>query len=142
MTRTVDLVVAGAHPAARAATVEAACAGWRVLVVIRSRRPSPAARLRRSVRAAGVDARTQLTVMTGAEVVCADGIQAVEAVIIRRIRTGALIAVNASAIVAFTRADPPRHPLSSRALARSVVLPFNRAKARDSVRRLLTGAEP
>ncbi len=139
MTRTVDLVVVGAHPAALAATLEAARGGWRVLVVIRSRRPPRVACLRRSVRAAGIDERRQLSVLTGADVVCADGIQAVEAVVIRRIRTGALIAVNASAIVAFTRADPPRHPLSSRPLARAVVLPFNRAQARDSVRRLLTG---
>ena len=38
MTRTVDLVIVGAHPAATAAAIESARRGMRVLVVIRSRR--------------------------------------------------------------------------------------------------------
>jgi len=46
---------------------------------------------------------SQVTVLTGAEVVCVDGVHAVEAVVIRRIRTGQLIGVNASAILSGCR---------------------------------------
>ena len=105
MTRTVDVVIVGARPAARGAAIEAARRGLRVLVVTRSRRARFAGRLRRSVRAAGEGARRQLTILTGAEVVCVDGIRSVEAVVIRRIRTGRLIGVNASAILVFNSSD-------------------------------------
>ncbi len=102
MTRTFDFVIVGAHRAAQAATIEATRNGWRVLVVIRSERTQFGTRLRRAVQAAGAP-QGSLSVLTGAEVVCVDGVHGVEAVIIRRIRTGALIAVNASAMLDFTR---------------------------------------
>jgi NADPH-dependent 2,4-dienoyl-CoA reductase/sulfur reductase-like enzyme len=91
-----------------AAAIEAARRGLRVLVVIRTRRARFGGRLRRSVRAAGEGLHRQLTVLTGAEVVCVDGIHSVEAVVIRRIRTGRLIGVNASAILVFAGSDSPR----------------------------------
>ena len=99
MTRTVDLVIVGAHRSATAAAVESARRGMRVLVVIRSRRTSVDEGLRRSLRAAGKAVRRQVTVLTGAEVVCVDGVHSVEAVVIRRMQTGRLLAVNASAIL-------------------------------------------
>ena len=45
-----------------------------------------------------VDAR-RLTVITNSEVVCADGVDGVEAVVIRHVRTGRLCAVNTSAFL-------------------------------------------
>jgi thioredoxin reductase len=105
MTRTVNLVIVGAHPAAAAAAIESARRGMRVLVVMRSRRTGVAGRLRRALRAAGESVRRQVTVLTGAEVVCVDGVHSVEAVVIRRVQTGRLIAVNASAI-----SPPALHP--------------------------------
>lgn len=99
MTRTVDLVIVGAHPPATAAAIESARRGLRVLVVIRSRRTGVDGRLRRSLRAAGENVQRKVTVLTGAEVVCVDGVHSVEAVVIRRVQTGRLIAVNASAIL-------------------------------------------
>ena len=117
VTRTVDLVIVGAHPAAQAATIAAIRDGGRVLVVIRSERRRFAKGLRRSVRLAAAIRPRQLSVLTGAEVVCVDGVHAVEAVIIRRIRTGALIAVNASDILVFTGSKP--QPVCSRTSARS-----------------------
>jgi len=101
MTRTVDLVVVGADPAAIAATVDAARRGMQVLVVIRSRHPSPARDLRQSLRAAGVRSQRQVTIITGAEVACADGVNAIEAVVVRQLETGRLIGFNASALLAF-----------------------------------------
>ena len=43
----------------------------------------------------------QLWVMTNAQVVCADGVDRVEAVVVRHAPTGRLSAVNASALVSF-----------------------------------------
>jgi hypothetical protein len=99
MTRTVDLVIVGTHAAAAAAAIKGARRGMRVLVVIRSRRTGVNRRLRRSLRAAGENVQQRVTVLTGAEVVCVDGVHCVEAVVIRRVQTGRLIAVNASAIL-------------------------------------------
>ena len=99
MTRTVDLVIVGANARAAAAAIDAVRRGLRVLVVVRSRNARFGQRLRRSLRAAGEDLPRQLTVLTGAEVVCVDGIRSLEAVIIRRIRSGRLIGVNASAFL-------------------------------------------
>ena len=45
------------------------------------------------------DAKSHLTVMTNAEVVCVDGVGGVEAVVVRYTRTGRLCAVNASAFL-------------------------------------------
>ena len=97
MTRTVDLVVVGDGDAARAAAVDALQRGQRVLVVLRTNDTRIGRRLRRYLRkTAGAD-MSQLRVMTGGEVVCVDGVGAVEAVILRHTRTDRLSAVNASA---------------------------------------------
>jgi hypothetical protein len=93
---TVDLVVTGDEIAAVAATVDAVRRGQRVLVVLRSGGPRVVPRLRRLCRAP----KSHLTVMTNAEVVCVDGVEGVEAVVIRHARTGRLCAVNASAFLA------------------------------------------
>src|SRR4051812_37771487 len=99
MIGTVDLVIAGDSRAVHAAAVSALQRGQRVLVVLRSGDARVARRLRRSLlKTAGTNGG-HLRVMTGAEVVCADGVDGVEAVIVRRVRTGRLWAVNASAFV-------------------------------------------
>ena len=78
--RTVDLVVTGDESAAVAAAVDAVRRGQRVLVVLRSGGPRLVPRLRRLCRAA----KSQLTVMTNAEVVCVDGVGGVEAVVFKK----------------------------------------------------------
>jgi thioredoxin reductase len=97
--RTVNLVIAGGGSAAYAAAANALRHGRHVLVVLRS----GDARLRRRFRQSLCNARNagngQVTLMTNAEVVCVDGVESVEAVIIRYARTGRLFAVNASAFV-------------------------------------------
>jgi thioredoxin reductase len=101
MIGTVDLVIAGDGSAARAAAVSALQRGQRVLVVLRSGDARQAQRLRRWLRkTAGADSG-QLRVMESAEVVCVDGVDAVEAVVVRHAPTGRLSAVNASAFVSF-----------------------------------------
>lgn len=101
MIRTVDLVIAGDVSAARAAAASALQRGQRVLVVLRSADTRAARRLRRSVVNAAGPGAGQLTVMIGAEVVCADGVDGVEAVVVRHAATARLSAVNASAFVSF-----------------------------------------
>jgi hypothetical protein len=98
---TVDLVVAGDADAARALIVEALHHGRRVLVVLRARDPQAGRHLRRCLREAAGAAAGHLTVMTDAEVVCVDGVEAVEAVVVRHRRTGQLEAVNASGFVSY-----------------------------------------
>ncbi len=93
---TVDLVVTGDERAALAAALDAARRGHRVLVVLRAGDRQAVSRLRGVCRAA----QRQLTVMTNAEVVCVDGVDGVEAVVIRQARTGRLSAGNASAFLA------------------------------------------
>jgi thioredoxin reductase len=83
---TVDLVVTGDESAAVAAAVDAVRCGQRVLVVLRSGGPRVVPRFRRLCPAA----KSQLTVMTNAEVVCVDGVGGVEAVVVRYTRTGRL----------------------------------------------------
>ena len=91
----------GDGKAALAAAADAAQGGRRVLVVLRS--DARAARRFRQIlgRAANVD-DGKLAVMTNAEVVCVDGVDRVEAVVIRHARTGRLCAVNASAFLSCT----------------------------------------
>jgi thioredoxin reductase len=96
--KTVDLVVTGDETAAVGATVDAVRRGRRVLVVLRTGDARVRCRFRRACRAAHAD-RSQLRVMTNAEVVCVDGVDGVEAVVIRSVRTGHLFAVNASAFL-------------------------------------------
>jgi hypothetical protein len=79
---TVDLVVTGDEGAAVAEAVDAVRRGQRVLVVLRSDDARVVPRLRRLCRAA----KRQLTVMTNAEVVCVDGVDGVEAVVVLRRR--------------------------------------------------------
>ncbi len=100
MTRTVDLVVAGNDKTAFATALDAVRRGRRVLVVLRSGGAPSAQRLRtRLCRTANADA-SRITVMTNSEVVCVDGVDGVEAIVIRHVRTGRLCAVNASAFLA------------------------------------------
>ena len=94
MNATVDLVVAGDASPSRAAAIEALRRGQRVLIVLQSADARMARRLRRSLRIAG-GGGGQLTVATAAEVVCVDGVDGVEAVVVRGRRTGRLWAVNA-----------------------------------------------
>lgn len=61
------------------------------------------ARVRRLRRAA----KSQLTVMTNAKVICLDGVDGVEAVVIRNAATGRLFAVNAHAFRVVRRLDRP-----------------------------------
>jgi len=99
MTRTVDLVISGGGPAASGIAVDALRRGRRVLIVLRSSDARRARQLRRWIqRTAGQDSG-RLRVMTGAEVVCVDGVDAVEAIVVRQTGTGLLTAVNASAFV-------------------------------------------
>jgi hypothetical protein len=92
---TVDLVVTGDERAAAAAAVDAVRRGQRVLVVLRSGNSRVMPRVRRLCRGAN----GQLIGMTNAEVVCVDGVDAVEAVVVRYRRTGHLCAVNTPAFM-------------------------------------------
>ncbi len=100
MTRTVDVVIVGENAPAIAAAIDAVRRGLRVLVVIRGRRSRQARQFRQKVARAGSLMPQQLTVLTGAEVVCVDGVTSIEAVVVRRLRTRRLIGFNASALLA------------------------------------------
>ena len=100
MTRTVDLVISGDGRAARAAAVDALRCGGRVLMVLPSGDARQAQRLRRGLRKTAGGEAGRLRVLANAEVVCVDGVDAVEAVVVRSAATGRLSAVNASAFVA------------------------------------------
>jgi shikimate 5-dehydrogenase len=112
MIETVDLVIAGDGSAARAVAVSALQRGERVLVVLRSADARVARELRRCLRTRAGPDSGQLRVMASAEVVCVDGIDAVEAVVVRHARTGRLSAVNASAFVSFDASSASRRPPS------------------------------
>jgi thioredoxin reductase len=101
MTGTVDLVISGDGLAARAAAVDALRSGRRVLIVLGSGDGRQAQQLRRCLRKMAGAECGRLWVVTNAAVVCADGVDAVEAVVIRHAPTGRLSAVNASAFVSF-----------------------------------------
>jgi thioredoxin reductase len=105
VSKTVDVVIVAGDSSAISVAIDAARRGVRVLVVIRSPRGPLMQRLRRTLRAAGTRVRRGVTIFTNAEVVCVDGLDRVEAVIIRRIGTGRLIGVNASAIHVFGAAN-------------------------------------
>jgi predicted dinucleotide-utilizing enzyme len=115
MTRTVDLVVAGQSTAARAAAVSALQRGHRVLVVLRNADTRVARGLRRWLRTTPGAPAGRLWIMSGAEVVCADGVGDVEAVVIRYERSRRLCAVNASAFVSFE--GPPESVCGDRTLS-------------------------
>jgi hypothetical protein len=112
MIGTVDLVIAGDTSAARAAAVSALQRAQRVLVVLRFADARVARRLRRSLLKTARADCGQLRVMTSAEVVCADGVDGVEAVVVRRAPTGRLSALNASAFVSFDASSQSRRPRS------------------------------
>jgi predicted dinucleotide-utilizing enzyme len=96
--RTVDLVIAGAGEKALVPTIAALRRGKRVLVVL-----SGDARAGQRLRQALLDGWSgddgQVTVVANAEVVCVDGVDRVEAIVVRHARTGRLSAVNASAFL-------------------------------------------
>ena len=97
MSTTVDLVIVGADRAAIAATTAAARQGQRVLVVMRSRRAEVVRRIRQSLRLADSPQWT-VKIMTGAELACVDGVNAVEAVLVRDLKTGRLRGFNAAGL--------------------------------------------
>jgi len=101
MTRTVDIVIVGANAAAFAATADAASRGLRVLLVMRPRLASLSREFRQSLRTIGVSSRRQVSVISGAELACVDGVNAIEAIVVRHVRTGRLVGVNASALLDF-----------------------------------------
>lgn len=96
MIRTVDLVVDGGGRAALAGATDALKRGRRVLIVLGGD-AREGRRVRRAVWKVLNRDTSQVTVITNAEVVCVDGVDGVEAVVIRYARTGRLYAVNASA---------------------------------------------
>ena len=100
MTRTVDVIVVGSGREAIAAALEQARRKRRVMVVMRSRRSDRARGIRRAIHA-DVNGQQQIDVVTGAEVACVDGVNKVEAVVIRDLRTGRLTGVNASQVLCF-----------------------------------------
>jgi hypothetical protein len=106
MIGTVDLVIAGDGSAARAAAVNALQRGRRVLVVLGSADQRVVRQLRRSLLTRAKAVGAQLRISIGAEVVCADGVDGVEAVVIRHARTGRLSAVNASAFLSVRPTSP------------------------------------
>jgi hypothetical protein len=105
--RTVDLVITGAGSAALAAAAGAVRRGQRVLVVLRSGDPRVKRGFRRRLRMATDADASRVTVLTKAEVVCVDGVDGVEAVVIRDARTGRLCAVNASAFLSCDGSTTP-----------------------------------
>ena len=133
MIGTVDVVIAGDGGAARRVAVRALQRGDRVLIVLRSGDARQAQRLRRYLRkTAGADSG-QLRVMRSAEVVCVDGVDAVEAVVVRHAPTGRLSAVNASAFVsAQNRARPPGLPHASKTVEHNLQNDVEIRQARSS----------
>lgn len=99
--RTVDLVIVGEPRAVRVAAADALRRGQRVLVILPSADTRVARRLRRGLGQAKSGNTSQLRIITRAEVVCADGVGAVEAVVLRQVRTGRLWAVNATEFLSF-----------------------------------------
>ena len=97
MTNTVDVVIVGADRAAIAATTAAAGQGQRVLVVMRSRRAEVVRRIRESLRQTK-SPQWAVKIVTGAEVACVDGVNAVEAVLVRDLKTGRLRGFNAAGL--------------------------------------------
>jgi thioredoxin reductase len=99
MIGTVDVVIAGDDGAVRAAAARALQRGQRVLVVLRSADARATRRLRRALRRSISTGGGQLSVIGDAEVVCVDGVDRVEAVVVRHAPTGRLSAVNAAAFL-------------------------------------------
>lgn len=121
MMGTVDLVIAGDGSTARLAATSALRRGQHVLVVLRSADQRAARRLRRSLLKTAGGEGGQLKVLTSAEVVCADGVDGVEAVVVRHAPTGRLSAVNASAFVSSDASSESRRACNRSGIARRAV---------------------
>jgi len=102
MTRTVDLVIVGMTAAGRAAAIDAARGGGRVLVVDKSGDKSYCQALRRSIKTACDGCRQRVSMLTGVEVLWVDGTSAIEVVLLRQIKTGRLIGINTGAVLLTT----------------------------------------
>ena len=102
MNRTVDVVIIGLTAVARAAAIDGARRGRRVLVVGELRDNRYCQQLRRSLDAAGDGCRRRVSMLTGVEVLSVDGTTAIEVVLLRHVKTGRLIGVNTSAVLATT----------------------------------------
>lgn len=100
MTRTVDVVVAGVGAGVFDAAATALTRAPRVHVLLGSRDPRVARRLRRRLSDVARGSGAVCTVDAGTDVVCVDGIDGVEAVVFRYRRSGRLQAVNAGAFIA------------------------------------------
>lgn len=101
MNRTVDLVIAGGGNGAFAAAAEALQRDRRILVLLRSGDPRVGRRFRRRLHELAKARGGRLMVATSAEVVCVDGVDGVEVVVVRHARTGRLSAVNTSAFLSW-----------------------------------------
>lgn len=101
--KTVDVVITGAAAAVIGATLDAATNRRRVLVVIRSRRAGIVQQLRRSLRSLRLSPAPRVMVMIGAEVACVDGVDGVEAVLVRDLRSGRLSGFNAQEVLCFPK---------------------------------------
>ena len=108
MNRSVDLVIAGAEQDALDAAVNAARGGKRVLIVASSRGAAFSRRVRQVRRTAGEALSCRIGVLTGALVECVAGHPVVEAVLVRYIRTGRRVGINASAFLSIDNADAQR----------------------------------
>jgi hypothetical protein len=95
--RTVDLVLSGEDKALLAVALDAIRSGQRLLVVLCPGDERAARRLRRALVRAASPGTSRVSIVTAAEVVCVDGIDGVEVVLVRHLRTGRVSAVNASA---------------------------------------------
>ena len=104
MTGTVDVVIVGAGQAAITATIDAVRGGGRVLVVMRSRRADLVRRFRQSLRQAA-SPPSAVKIVTGATIACVDGVNGVEAVVVRDLRTGRLRGFNAAALLSFPETE-------------------------------------
>ena len=100
---TVDVVLTGNEEAVLNAAMQAVRRGQRVLIVLASGNARVvSSRLRCMCRTENAE-DAEVTVMTNAEVVCVDGVNEVEAVVLRDVRTGRLHGVNTSAFVSCDR---------------------------------------
>ncbi len=99
MNRTVDLVIAGGGDRAFAAAAAALQRGLRILVVLRPGDARVGQRWCRRLHKMMTIDSAQVRVATNVDVVCVDGVDGVEVVVIRHARTGRLCAVNASAFL-------------------------------------------
>lgn len=100
MSWTVDLVISGDGPDAHALAIDALRRGVRVLVILRAD-AKKAQQVRRSLGQAAGATAGRLRVIASGEVVCVDGVDAVEVVVVRYASTGRLVAVNASSYTSF-----------------------------------------